>query len=176
MMTIQSLLPNTWSINIGSNFNLLNQSLLCILFSSCSTLMMTSSATAQHTAQINTHLPPPPPLSPRSRIIKGNRITRGSSHDILPIANVEPPTSNYVGREYTFSAPNTPQQQSVVGAYRVEVLGSSDRLLEQVRSIEPKAFLKGDIIQVGIFSQQENAANLVRQLALQGLWARIVTK
>ncbi len=175
-MTIQSLLPNTLSINIGSKFNSLNQSLLCIIFGGCSTLMIAPSATPQSTAQINTNLPPPPPLSPRSRIIRGNRITKGSNYDILPIANVEPPTSNYVGREYTFSAPNKPQQPSVVGAYRVEVLGNSDRLLEQVRSIEPKAFLKGDIIQVGIFSEQENAANLVRQLALQGFWARIVSK
>ena len=48
------------------------------------------------------------------------------------------------------------------------------KLLLQVQDIEPKAFAKGDIIQVGIFKRQKNAEDLVRKLAIEGLWARIV--
>lgn len=81
-------------------------------------------------------------------------------------------------REYNFKAPdsktisNTEQLIKARG-YRVEVFGSETELLQQVRNIEPSAFVKGDTIQVGIFSQQANAENMVRQLAVNGFWARI---
>ena len=81
-------------------------------------------------------------------------------------------------REYNFKAPdsktisNTEQLIKARG-YRVEVFGSESELLEKVRNIEPSAFIKGDTIQVGIFSQQANAEDLVRQLAVKGFWARI---
>ncbi|MEM8831722.1 MAG: SPOR domain-containing protein [Cyanobacteria bacterium P01_G01_bin.19] len=81
-------------------------------------------------------------------------------------------------REYTFKAPdskvisNTDQLVKVRG-YRVEVYGSEQELLEQVKSIEPSAFIKGNTIQVGIFSQQTNAENMVKKLAVKGFWARI---
>ena len=176
-MKVRSLSPKTLCITNNYKFNFFNGSWLLILFGACNALLISPSAAAQNRIQISDHLPPPPPLSPRSRIITGNRITGGRSHNILR-PTMEPPTS-HIGREYTFSAPNESQSESAVknvAGYRVEVLGSSDRLLKQVRTIEPKAFFKGDVIQVGIFSEQDNAANLVRQLALQGLWARIVTK
>jgi hypothetical protein len=179
-MTIQSLFLNPVTVTKSAKFNFLNSNCCLILFSSCCSLLLTPSAIAQTAPQISEQLPPPPPLSPRSRLISGNRVTRGSSNDILPPANIEPPlSSNSITREYTFEAPNTIKNESAtvnMGSYRVEVLGSSDLLLAQVRSIEPQAFLKGEIIQVGIFSEPDNAAELVRQLALQGLWARIVTK
>lgn len=171
---------NTVSMTNGYQFNFLNTALLFILFGAAS-LAISPSATAQKTPQLKQHLPPPPPLSPRSRIITGNRITRGRSNNMSLPTNVEPPTSHIV-KEYTFSVPGESEQSSAVttinnvAGYRVEVLGSGDRLLEQVRVIEPRAFSKGEIIQVGIFSEQDNAANLVRKLALQGLWARIVAK
>ncbi len=177
-MTIQSLFLNPLSVTSGSKFNSLNTTFLLTLFSWCCSFLITPSAIAQNAPQINDRLPPPPPVPSGSTQITGNRITRGIRHDILRPANIKPPTynSNDLGQEYTFSAPKNESAVRNVATYRVEVLGNSDRLLEQVRSIEPKAFLKGDIIQVGIFSEQDNAANLVRQLALQGLWARIVTK
>lgn len=81
-------------------------------------------------------------------------------------------------REYNFKAPdsktitNTEQLIKSRG-YRVEVFGSESELLQAVRNIEPSAFIKGDTIQVGIFSQQANAEDLVRQLAVKGFWARI---
>ena len=81
-------------------------------------------------------------------------------------------------REYTFKAPdskkisNTEQLVKVRG-YKVEVYGSETELLQQVRHIEPSAFIKGNAIQVGIFSEQVNAENMVRKLAVEGFWARI---
>ena len=82
------------------------------------------------------------------------------------------------GREYRFKAPdnkiitNTEQLKAAQG-YKVEVYGSAEELLQQIKNIEPRAFAKGDIIQVGIFKQQKNAEDLVRKLAVRGFWARI---
>ena len=82
-------------------------------------------------------------------------------------------------REYTFKAPAgstriDTAQSSRIGGYKVEVYGSAETLLQQVRAIEPRAFIKGNIIQVGIFSEQNNAEDLVRKLAVAGFWARIM--
>ena len=81
------------------------------------------------------------------------------------------------GREYTFKAPDnktlTDTELKVAQGYKVEVYGSAEELLHKVKNIEPRAFAKGNIIQVGIFQQQENAEDLVRQLAVRGFWARI---
>ena len=89
-----------------------------------------------------------------------------------------PPSDNASAKEYTFKAPdnkiltNTEQLKAAQG-YKVEVYGSAEELLLQIKNIEPRAFAKGDIIQVGIFKQQKNAEDLVRQLAARGFWARI---
>ena len=81
-------------------------------------------------------------------------------------------------REYTFKAPDstttTDSELTQPPGYKVEVYGSAEELLLQVRNIEPRAFVKGDVIQVGIFSQQNNAEDMVRKLASVGLWARII--
>jgi len=82
-------------------------------------------------------------------------------------------------REYLFKAPdnkiiNNPQQLTKNQGYKVEVYGNADELLKKVKNIEPKAFRKGEIIQVGIFSEQNNAEILVRKLAVAGFWSRIV--
>lgn len=89
------------------------------------------------------------------------------------------PNVSKAKREYTFKAPDsktsTNSEQSTEGGYKVEVYGSAEELL-QVRNIEPRAFIKGGVIQVGIFSQQNNAEDLVRKLASVGLWARIIAQ
>lgn len=87
---------------------------------------------------------------------------------------------NSKSREYTFKAPDNKtlsnsQHITAAQGYKVEVYGSGQELLTQVRDIEPQAFSKGDIIQVGIFSQQDNAEDMVRKLAVAGLWARMVS-
>ena len=84
-------------------------------------------------------------------------------------------------REYTFKAPDNKtlsdkEQLTAVEGYKVEVYGSEEELLNKVRGIEPRAFVKGNIIQVGIFSQQDNAEDMARKLARAGLWARIIAQ
>ena len=85
-----------------------------------------------------------------------------------------------LAREYTFKAPkgktlSNSGNLSAVGGYKVEVYGSAKDLLTEVKNVEPKAFIKGNVIQVGIFGQQNNAEDMVRKLAARGFWARIVT-
>lgn len=83
-------------------------------------------------------------------------------------------------REFTYKAPDNKnisntEQLTEVRAYKVEVYGGTEQL-QQVKKIEPTAFIKENIIQVGTFTQQVNAEDLVRKLAIQGLWARIVAE
>jgi cell division protein FtsN len=127
---------------------------------------------AQDRELITEDLPPPPPVS------SSNRALRTRYHQLRQ-PPLEPPTyqDSPEQREYTFSAPEgltSPSGLTSSHSYRVEVFGSSEILLDRVRSIEPTAFRKGDVIQVGIFSQQQNAEAILRKLALEGLWARIV--
>ncbi len=81
--------------------------------------------------------------------------------------------TNPNSREYIFRAPATTGQKQVT-SYQVQVYGSDRELLRKVQAIEPKAFLKGNLIQVGAFRQQENAEELLQRLAIQGFWARII--
>lgn len=90
-------------------------------------------------------------------------------------------TQNKSSREYMFKAPDSKtlsdtESLTAVAGYKVEVYGSAEDLLLQVRDIEPKAFVKGNVIQVGIFSQQDNAEDMVRKLTGAGFWARIVAQ
>ncbi|ELS04164.1 sporulation related protein [Xenococcus sp. PCC 7305] len=122
--------------------------------------------TQNNSSQPSNILPPPPPLSPPNRIIK-------TKESLSAPNSIEPPRSLVQNsqEEYIFSAPN-----STKTSYRIEVFGRSNVTLQQVRQVEPKAFIKGNIIQVGIFSQEENAMDLVKQLTLKGLWARVVVQ
>ena len=81
--------------------------------------------------------------------------------------------SNSFEKEYIFRAPQAVSQKQNT-SYQVQVYGDSSSLLEKVQAIEPKAFLKGNLIQVGVFSEQQNAETLLQKLALEGFWARIL--
>ncbi|WP_052055695.1 SPOR domain-containing protein [Myxosarcina sp. GI1] len=120
---------------------------------------------AQSDKFITELLPPPPPVA------SPNRVAEPQYKPIVPV-DLDPPTytSKEPPREYTFSAPPPEDDRD----YRVEVFGNERELLDRVRAIEPKAFQKGNVIQVGIFSRQDNAEDLVRKLAVEGFWARII--
>lgn len=71
-------------------------------------------------------------------------------------------------------AASTPEQR-----YQVYVNGDSPLLLEQVRRIEPGAFLQTvegrQVIQAGLFDQPDGAEGQVAVLAAQGIGAEVVT-
>lgn len=135
-------------------------------------LFLPTATLAQSRPSITKELPPPPPLSPRSRNMRPRRYHLRQRTELEPPSNVQSNRS----KEYTFSAPsNSLPSTNISQSYKVEVFGSSDTVLNQVRNIEPKAFRKDGVIQAGIFQQQRNAEELVRKLAVQGLWSRIIS-
>ena len=90
-------------------------------------------------------------------------------------------SQNESDKEYTFKAPDNKtltnsERLTAASGYKVEVYGSASELLHRVRDIEPKAFIKGNVIQVGIFSEQNNAEDMVRKLTGEGFWSRIVAE
>lgn len=107
----------------------------------------------------------PPPRSPNRRQQRIERETEDEQSRPL--------------REYTFEAPESNSQPTPTTSqqvYRVEVFSISDLTLSQVRQVEPRAFRKGEIIQVGIFQQRDNAYELVQKLTSRGLWVRIIAE
>ncbi len=170
--------PLTTNSPLENSDNTIKTISLAIMLSIFGTGLLTTIfsgiATAEETESIAKKLPPPPPLSPPNQIIKHKH------QPIVPI-NTAPPTytRNNQPREYTFDAPDRDLVNKVptenINKYRVEVFANAEEVIRQVKNIEPRAFQKGDIIQVGIFSHQQNAEALVRKLARQGLWARITT-
>lgn len=109
----------------------------------------------------NQVLPPPPPLVPSSDL------------------NQAPaPTSSALPRETVFQAPGS-YQSTNANRYWVYVNGDSSYLLEQVRTVEPKAFLQEfqgrRVIQVGIFSTETNARQQIEALNARGITADLAT-
>lgn len=106
-------------------------------------------------------LPPPPSANNSSE--QGNEVyqfeapTNNSPTPTPPIENNSIPSSNN-------------------RLFRVQVYGSSEQLLSLVRRVEPKAFVPDgkQIIQVGLFSQANNAQELVQDLSQQGVEAEII--
>ena len=111
--------------------------------------------------------------------LNNSPIRLAQSKSILKDTSTE--NGNTSHREYTFKAPDSKkisntEQLVKVQDYKVEVYGTEEELLQQVKDIEPTAFIKGNTIQVGIFSKEANAQNLVQKLAIRGFWARIKTQ
>lgn len=85
------------------------------------------------------------------------------------------------GRELNFQAPkpSIPLRTTtpVDNLYRIDVLGDSASLLDQVKQIEPEAFVREEegVIQAGVFTDQSNAQARVRALADQGIRAKVTT-
>ena len=111
-------------------------------------------------------------------------VRASDSKGFSQLNSVEQPvylSQNDPAKEYTFKAPDNKtltnsERLSAAKGYKVEVYGSASELLQRVRDIEPKAFVKGNVIQVGIFSSQDNAEDMVRKLTGKGFWSRIVAE
>ena len=119
-------------------------------------------------------------LSLVSLVLALNSAIPANAQSELTVKTVDSPVYlSRNNREYTFKAPDSKTLSNsgnltAVQGYKVQVYGSEKDLLAKVRNIEPKAFIKDDIIQVGIFSKQDNAEDMVRKLAANGFWARII--
>ena len=119
------------------------------------------------TAQVTVFegLPPLPPEIPTLR-------ETPEDEEIEALRIEQPPALN----EFNFEAPTaTTPSRAVQNGYRVEVPSNNREVLEVVRTVEPGAFVRGDRIQAGLFSDQNNARALQSDLQLQGLNANIVS-
>lgn len=89
---------------------------------------------------------------------------------------IVPPTPN----ERVFEAPRPNPVQLSPGRFRVLVENDSPFVLQQVRSIQPDAFIQTiegrRVIQAGLFSSEINARQQVALLANQGVRARVTTQ
>lgn len=97
----------------------------------------------------------------------------------LSKSSQQPPDEVFVPRDLDFRVPQ-PQSPSSQKAdsYLVYVNEPNSTRLEQVKQLEPAAFMRQfqgkSVIQAGVFSQQLNASNIARQLQSQGIATRIV--
>ena len=179
IMTTKSLSLTAHSRFLNSLFADLTITLTILLstFGSAFLILATpSAATAKDEPQITESLPPPPPIAPHNQLVK-HKHSR-----IIPI-DTNPPIhtrNKNQPREYTFTAPNESavedRDSNAIQGYKVEVFGDTEGLLAEIQNIEPKAFQQGNIIQVGVFSDRDNAENLVRKLATKGFWSRIIRR
>lgn len=91
--------------------------------------------------------------------------------DLEAVPIEQPPSLSLT--EFNFEAP-TVQPRALQNAYRVEVRSNNRQDLELVRRVEPEAFMRGDRIQAGVFSDRNNARALQSDLRDEGLNAKIV--
>jgi len=128
-----------------------------------STVFFSTASATQAQVTVFEGLPPLPPNIPSLR-----QAPRDSDNQSMPA----PPQV----QEFNFEAPRS-SSGSITNTqqYRVEVPTSDPLMLATVKKIEPNAFMKGDRIQAGLFSQQSNAQNLQANLQAKGISANIVT-
>ncbi|RMF22036.1 MAG: SPOR domain-containing protein, partial [Cyanobacteria bacterium J083] len=176
----------------STNFNFLSSCGICLL------IINSLPVLAQNiTLPPSDTLPPPPPIS---EIKSGDN---PYTIPDITVNTADRRNSSGKKKEYTFEAPenhqnnqpdlppsprnnlpSTPLPRPTINntnpvinetspTFKVEAFGNSDLTLSQVRRLAPRAFRRGKIIQVGIFSSKENAEEMARKLAVRGLWSRI---
>lgn len=99
--------------------------------------------------------------------------------DLAKSSQQQPPDEVFVPRDLDFRVPQAqPPSSPKADSYLVYVKEPNSTRLEQVKQLEPAAFMRQfqgkSVIQAGVFSQQLNAANITRQLQSQGIATRIV--
>lgn len=133
-------------------------------------------------------LPAPPPIpayvsSPTSAEFTPQK--ERTPRQLIPVENGEynnPP----IVREFTFQAPSANFvthsassrniSSSAVQLYRVEAVGDSRQILDQIKQVEPFAFIRpGEgLIYSGLFQQSQEAQKRVEELETLGFTAQIV--
>ncbi|MGB2924593.1 MAG: SPOR domain-containing protein [Limnothrix sp.] len=136
---------------------------ICAVLSVGTVALGMMSTTVQAQVTVFEGLPPLPPNIPSlNQTPRDNEPTQ-----VMPVPAQRSPSSI---QEFNFTAPTATSQR-----YRVEVPSTDPLMLTTVQRIEPTAFMKGDRIQAGSFSQQTNAQNLQANLQNKGIAANIVT-
>ena len=117
-------------------------------------------------AQAQTLPPPPPPTGSPSLPLPAISPAPGGRVPIETIPN-----------ERVYTAPRVNSGQSISGGFRVFVESSSPVVLQQVRAIQPDAFIQTvqgrRVIQAGLFSDELKARQLISRLAAQDIPAQI---
>lgn len=136
------------------------------------------------TAQISLFegLPPLPPSIPTLQDtpkdddfeleFQSEQLFEAEELEVLPIA--QPPALTEFNFEAPTAQPPIVPSRAVQEGYRVEVASNDRNILNRVRTVEPSAFVRGDRIQVGMFTDKNNARTLQSNLRNQGFNARIV--
>jgi cell division septation protein DedD len=126
-------------------------------------------------AQVTVHqgLPPVPPVIPTLNDTPLDQSIDSSKVEKVPALP-----------EFTFEAPRSPltppsspsfsNSNNFSNQYRVEVNATDPMTLAMVKQVEPGAFIKGDRIQAGVFSRQDNAETLRSKLKNNGINANVV--
>ena len=127
-------------------------------------------------------LPPLPPSiptlqdTPKDDDVKvdfeSEQLFEADDLEVLPIA--QPPALTEFSFEAPTAQPHALPSRAIQNGYRVEVASNDRNVLNVVRTVEPEAFMRGDRIQAGLFTDKNNARTLQSNLRNQGLNARIV--
>ncbi|MBD2019653.1 hypothetical protein H6F43_05560 [Leptolyngbya sp. FACHB-36] len=135
-------------------------------------LLLVGISTAGRSQSAPELLPPPPPSLPGASANPGIDPTAP-----IPTAPLSPLPQTPLAptpQETVFQAP-IDFQRAVPGKYLVYVNGDSSYLLQQVQTVEPRAFIQTyqgrRVIQVGTFNEETNAQRQVTALAAQGIRA-----
>lgn len=98
--------------------------------------------------------------------------------DNLSKSSQQPPDEVFVPRDLDFRVRSQPPVSPKSDRYLVYVNSPNSTQLEQVKQLEPGAFLRQyqgkSVIQAGVFSQQLNATNIAKQLQSQGIATHII--
>lgn len=134
-------------------------------------------------AQVTVHrgLPPVPPVIPmlNEATVDQENPSMGNMPSMeqvpaLPEFTFEAPRSPLVPPSLNNTSSSTTTNNAVSSQYRVEVNTTDSTTLAMVKQVEPNAFVKGDRIQAGIFSQRDNAEILRSNLQNNGINANVV--
>lgn len=162
---------------------------MAIVLGTGSFSLTTTVATAQGLTVFQ-GLPPLPPNIPSLEAIPKDEVRM---EEVIPVPTRQMPPI----QEFNFEAPRptlptfspnlapttVPTLQPAVIApaatpasrqYRVEVVSRDPAILATVKKVQPEAFIRGDRIQAGSFSQAANAQTLQANLRAKGIVANIV--
>lgn len=130
-------------------------------------------------AQLSTALLAVAPLVPL--VVGGWFFSAAASPDPLPIklAQERPPTPSFTPRELDFEVPAASPPSTNIESYLVYINDASSPTLQQVRTLEPKAYVRQyngrSVIQAGVFNKNSNAEQQAKALQARGIEARIVS-